>query len=135
MTIQKPLPVPNADNKIFWDACKRHELVFPRCRECGNQFWPAAFICPACHADQLEWVPVSGKGRVYSFVVYHQAFHPGFESDLPYVAAVIQLEEGPRFLSNVINCPVDQVHCEMPVSVVWDDIDPQVSLPKFQPAA
>jgi len=134
MEYNKPLPHPNADNKPFWDACRLHELRFQKCRQCGLVRWPAAFICPDCHSDQSEWIAVSGRGKVYSFTVYHQVFHPGFEQDVPYVTASIELEEGPRLLSNVVNCPPGEVYCEMPVKVIWEDVTPEVSLPKFEQA-
>ncbi len=133
MDTNKPLPIPNADNKPFWDACAQHELKFQKCLVCGKIRWPAAFICPDCHSEKSDWVQVSGRGKVYSYAVYHQLFHPGFEKDLPYVTASIELEEGPRLLSNIVNCPSDQVYCEMPVILVWEDVNPEISLPKFQP--
>jgi len=134
MDYNKPLPRPNADNKPFWDACKNHQLKFQKCHQCGLVRWPAALICPGCHSDQSEWIEVSGRGKVYSFAIYHQVFHPGFEGEVPYVTASIELEEGPRLLSNVVNCRPDQVYCEMPVAVLWEDVNPDISLPKFQPA-
>jgi uncharacterized OB-fold protein len=76
----------------------------------------------------------SGKGKIYTFAVYHRAYHPGFQKDLPYVTAVIELEEGPHFLSNIIGCKTDEVRCDMPVEVVWEDINEEFSLPKFKPS-
>ncbi len=134
MAYEKPLPSPNADNKPFWDACRRHELKFPKCLECGLLRWPPALICPDCHSDRSEWVQVGGRGKVYSYAIYHQAFHPGFEKDIPYVTASIELDEGPRLLSNIVNCQPDEVYCEMSVVVVWEDVGPETSLPKFQPS-
>ena len=134
MDISKPLPRPNADNQPFWDACARHQLKFQKCSECGHIRWPAAFICPECYSEKADWTQVSGRGKVYSYAVYHQIFHPAFEKEVPYVTASIELEEGPRLLSNIINCQPDQVHCEMSVTVVWEDINGKISLPKFQPA-
>lgn len=133
MDQQKPLPQPNADNRPFWDACKDHELKFQKCLGCGLIRWPAAFICPECHSDRTEWVKVSGMGKVYTFTIYHQVFHPGFEKDVPYVTASIALEEGPRILSNIVNCKPEDIYCEMPVRVVWEDVSPEFSLPKFEP--
>ena len=134
MAYEKPLPRPNADNRPFWEGCARHVLMFPKCRQCGLLRWPPGFTCPACLSEDTQWVRVSGRGKVYSYAVYHEAFHPAFEKDLPYVTASIQLEEGPRLLSNVVNCPPDQVYCEMPVIVAWEDVGPGITLPKFQPA-
>jgi hypothetical protein len=74
-----------------------------------------------------------GKGKVYTYAVYHQAYQPGFENELPYVTAVVELEEGPHFLSNIVGCRPDEVKCDMPVQVVWEDITEEFSLPKFKP--
>ena len=77
---------------------------------------------------------VSGRGKVFSFVTFHRVYHPAFEGEVPYVVALIELEEGPRLLSNVVGIPVDQVRCEMPVKVVFDDVASDVTVPKFTPA-
>ena len=70
---------------------------------------------------------------MYTFVVYHVAFDPAFEDDLPYVTAVVELSEGPRILTNIIDCKPDGVTCDMPVELAWDDVTEDVSLPKFRP--
>jgi uncharacterized OB-fold protein len=133
MAYEKPLPQPNADDKYFWDGCREHKLLFQKCLKCGLVRWPPSIICPSCHSSDTEVIEASGKGEVYTFVVYHQAYHPGFESEIPYVTAVIELEEGPHFLSNVIGCEPGEVECDMPVKVVWEDITGEFSLPKFRP--
>jgi hypothetical protein len=74
-----------------------------------------------------------GTGRIYTFAVYHTAYHPGFAPKLPYTAAVVVLDEGPRLLTNIVDCPPGEVKCDMPVEVVWVDIDDAVTLPKFKP--
>jgi uncharacterized protein len=134
MEYNKPLPNPNPDNQPFWDACKDHQLKFQKCQDCGYIRWPAALICPKCHSDKGEWINLSGRGKIYTYAVFHHAFHPGFKEDVPYVTASIELEEGPRLLSNIVNCPPDKVYCEMPVKIRWDDVSSEVSLPKFEPA-
>ena len=73
------------------------------------------------------------KGKVYSFVVYRVAYHPGFKGDLPYVVGIVELEEGPHLLTNIIGCNPEEVVCDMQVEVIWDDITGDFSLPKFQP--
>lgn len=128
----KPLPLINGDNEQFWKGCARHELRFQKCRRCGFVRWPASFLCPECHCTDTEMILASGRGRIYSFVVYHMAYHQGFTGDLPYVVALVELEEGPRFLSDIVGCEPGDVACDMPVEVVWDDIG-EWSLPKFRP--
>ncbi len=133
MAYQKPLPQPNADDKFFWDGCKEHKLLFQKCLNCGLLRWPPSIICPNCHSNDTEVVEGTGKGKIYTYAVYHQAYHPGFESEVPYITAVIELEDGPHFLSNIIGCEPDEVECDMPVEVAWEDITREFSLPKFKP--
>jgi len=129
----KPLPNVNGDSKEFWIGCKAHELRFQKCKACGHVRWPASIFCPLCFGRETEWIISEGKGRVYSFAVYHIAYHPGFESELPYVVAIVELEEGPHILTNIIGCQPDEVTCEMRVEVIWEDIIEEFSLPKFRP--
>ena len=135
MSYNKPLPQLNSDNKPFWDGCREHQLRFQKCRNCQHVRWPPAIICPMCYSHDTEWIVASGKGKIYTFAVYHQPFNKAFENDLPYVTASIELEEGPRLLSNIVGCSPGEVRCDMPVQVVWEDISKEFSLPKFKPAA
>ena len=133
MPHDKPVPRPNSDTGFFWDGCRERELRFQQCLDCGHVRWPPSIVCPACHSSDAGWIRASGKGRVYTFVVCHTAFHPAFEKDVPYVVAVVELEEGPHILSNVTGCNPSAVRCGMPVEVVWDDVADQITLPKFRP--
>ena len=134
MATEKPLPQANPDTQPFWDGCKEHELRFQKCMDCDHVRWPPSIICPECHADQTEWITAGGKGVVYTYAVYHRAFHPAFKDDLPYVAAIVELEEGPHLLTNIIGCKPEEVRCDMPVVVAWEDVTDEFSLPKFKPA-
>ena len=135
-TYDKPLPVPTNPelSKPFWDAAKRHELVVPRCKRCSNLHFYPRELCPICLSSDLEWVPISGRGRVYSFTVVYQPANRAFAQETPYVFAMIQLDEGPRLISNVVEVPVEDVKVDMPVVVVFDDVTPEVTLVKFKPA-
>jgi uncharacterized OB-fold protein len=82
-----------------------------------------------------EWVKLSGKGEVYSFIIVHRRYHPAFAADIPYVVAIIEVEEGLRMLSNVIGCKPDAVRIGMPVEVSFEDVSPEFALPKFKPAS
>lgn len=130
----KPLPNVNDDNKEFWAGCKIHQLRFQRCQSCGHVRWPASMFCPLCLARETEWIMSGGKGRVYTYAVYHVAYHPGFESELPYVVAIVELDEGPRLLTNLVDCKPNEVTCDMRVEVTWEDITEDFSLPKFKPS-
>jgi uncharacterized OB-fold protein len=77
----------------------------------------------------------NGRGKIFSFAVCHHAYHPAFKNDLPYVVAIVELEEGPHLLTNIIGCNHEALRCEMPVQVIWEDIAEGVTLPKFGPAS
>jgi uncharacterized OB-fold protein len=129
----KPLPNINGDSREFWAGCKEHELRFQKCKACGHVRWSASSICPMCYSNETKWIVAGGKGKVYTFAVYHVAYHPGFEKDVPYVVADVELEEGPRLLTNIVGYRPDDVKCEMLVEVTWEDITEEFSLPKFKP--
>ena len=133
MPYARPLPKRNGDTRAFWEGCRQHELQFQQCRDCGQIRWPPATLCPHCHSTETSPLISKGQGRVYTFAVYHIAFHPGFADELPYTVAVVALDEGPHLLTNIVDCRPDAVQCDMPVEVVWDDIDEEISLPKFRP--
>ena len=131
----KPLPNPSFVSQPFWDAAKEHRLTFQRCRLCGtNVFYPRD-ICPGpdCFGvGTLDWVESSGKGTVYSFTVSYQPAHPSFRDYVPYMLAIVALDEGPRMNTNIINADPKDVAIGMQVEVVWDDVTPEFTLPKFQ---
>jgi hypothetical protein len=115
------------------DAARRHELVVQRCAGCGALRFPARSICSRCLSRDATWVPTSGRGTVFSFAVMHQAMHPGFAAEVPYAVVVVELEEGPRVLSNLVDCPPAEVRIGLPVEVVFEAVTPEVTLPKFRP--
>lgn len=133
MTNGKPVPVPSEDSKPYWEAAGRGELKLQRCLDCGAFRFPPAVLCPECSSRSAEWTAVSGRGKVYSYVVFHRAYHPAFAADLPYAVACIELEEGPRLLSNVVGVGPDGIRCDMPVEVVFEPVSGEISLPKFRP--
>jgi uncharacterized OB-fold protein len=134
MTIYtKPIPKINEDSRPFWEGCGAHELRFQKCNQCGHVRWPPAIICPECHGEDTVWITAAGHGRVYTYVVYHVAYHPGFKGELPYVVAIVELDEGPHIYTNIIECSTDEVYCDMTVEVVWDDVTTELTLPKFRP--
>ena len=132
----KPLPSPaNAElSKPFWEATKQHELILPHCNACSHTFFYPRETCPNCLSDDLGWVQASGKGRVHTFTIIRQPANAAFHEDIPYIYSMIELEEGPRMITNVVECGVEDVKINMPVTVVFDDVTPDVTLPKFRPA-
>jgi uncharacterized OB-fold protein len=129
----KPLPVPSPESAPFWHAARNHQLRIPFCNTCGKFWFPPSCLCPHCLSDDSGWREVSGLGRVHSHVVFHRAFHPAFTPDVPYMVAVIELDEGPRLISNIVGVGPEGVRCGMRVAVTYDDVTPDVTLPKFAP--
>jgi uncharacterized protein len=132
-TYDKPLPILTEENRGHWDAALRGELRLQRCSTCGYARFPIATICPRCSSFQFEWALLSGRGTVASWVVFHKAYWPAFASDLPYIVAQIELEEGPRYTSNLVELGGQAVSIGMPVEVVFERVTSLVSLPKFRP--
>ena len=130
----KPLPLMSIADKPFWDAAKRHELMAYRCQNCGT-FYSLVVECVKCSATKMEWVKVSGKGKVFTYTVYHQLYNPAWKDDIPYNAAWVQLDEGPIMMSNIVGIKNEEIYVGMPVEVTYDDITEDVSLPKFKPTA
>jgi uncharacterized OB-fold protein len=129
----KPIPVPDEASAPYFEGAKQHKLMLMRCGDCGTWRYPSRFHCPNCWSENTEWKQASGKGSVYTYAAMHQLYHPGFEPDLPYVVAVIELEEGPRIPSNIVGINKDDVRVGMPVEVTFEDIDAETSIPKFKP--
>jgi uncharacterized OB-fold protein len=131
---KKPLPRVDEESKGFWEACARHELYLQRCRSCAAlRYYPRA-LCPRCLADDTDWVLSSGKGSVYTYTVTYQNQAPGFREELPYVLAYVELDEGVRMLTNIVDCAPEEVRIGMPVQVTFEDVSDGVSLPRFKPA-
>jgi uncharacterized OB-fold protein len=134
MSYEKPLPVVNEDNAPYWEYAREHQLRMQKCANCGHIRFPVSIVCPRCHSLETKWTRLSGKGKVYSYVIYHQAYHPAYKDDIPYVVAIIQLDEGPRMESNITDCRMEDLRVGMPVELYFDDVTEDVSLPKFRPA-
>jgi len=124
----------NEDNSQYWEYCRKHELRMQQCKNCGFIRFPASILCPSCHSMDAEWVKMSGKGKVYSYIVFRQAYDPSYKDDIPYIVAIVQLDEGPRMESNLIGIDPEKVKIDMPVELFFDDVTDDVSLPKFKPA-
>lgn len=134
-TYSKPLPnVNDRHMRPYWEAAKRHELQAQRCPNCGYTRLPAAKFCPECLEENDEWVRLSGKGTIWSFNVYHHVFNQAFKDDIPYNVALVELEEGPRLITNIVGVPNEAIAVGMPVEVAFDDVTDEVTLVKFKPA-
>jgi len=130
--VPKPKPRPAPESLPYWQAAREHRLALPKCDECQKFWFPPSRACPHCLSSKFSFENASGKGKVFSFVTFHRVYRPAFTQDVPYVVALIELDEGPRLLSNIMGVTHDQVKCEMRVQVVFDDYDEEISIPKFK---
>lgn len=129
---EHPVPMPPIiwDNMGYWEGINRHELVFQRCKECGTWRHPPRPVCPKCRSFEKEWAPSTGKGTVYSCVTYQESPHPGFKA--PYSVVLVEMEEGVRLVSNMVDIKPEEISIGMPVEVVFEDIAEGLTLPKFR---
>jgi uncharacterized OB-fold protein len=128
----KFLPASQAGTKPYWEGCKRHELLIQKCGQCGmHQFYPR-LICTGCSASSLDWVAASGCGTVVSWTIVRHPVSEAYADDVPYVIALIKLQEGPTMMSQLIDCDLESVHSGLPVSVCFQDWTEEVSMPVFR---
>ena len=135
--IPKPLPEITPVTQPFWEGAAQGKLLMQRCRDCHSWVWCPRPACVECGSERLEWTPLSGRGRIFAFTVIREVVGRalrGFAKDIPYVTAWIDLEEGPRFCSNIVHCPVEKVAIGMAVEVVFEKAGSGIFLPKFKPA-
>jgi len=132
---KRPIPEPTPETREYWEGTKRGELRIQRCRDCGRAYFYPRPFCPFCSSKDVEWFTASGKGTLYSYVISHRPAY-GFQDWTPYVIAIVQLEEGPRMMSNIIgvdpkpeNLPID-----MPVEVTFEQQSDDITIPLFRPA-
>ncbi len=129
----KPIPAVTPNMAGFFEGAKRGKLMVQRCEGCGRLRFPAYELCSACLSTRAHWVEVSGRGEVYSFNIMHQVYHPGFAAEVPYAVVVIQLDEGPRMVSNLVGIKPHDIRCGMPVEAVFEKLNDEIYLPKFRP--
>ena len=127
------LPEVHGDTAPFWGGCRQHEFRLQRCRSCGSyQHYPRPF-CGECYHTDLEWAVSSGKGTVWTYTITYQHGAPHFRWRLPFVLAYVELEEGVKVMSNIVDTPPDSVYIGMPVQVTFVDVTPEVSIYQFRP--
>ncbi len=134
MDYNKPLPTPTPETQPFWDGLKAHELRVMHCMNCDHTYLYPRPYCPKCFSDKTEWRAASGRGSLHTYMINHRPPSPAWEA--PYVIAIVELEEGPRLMSNLVDIAPDPnvLKIDMPLQVVYDDVTDQVTLPKFRPA-
>jgi uncharacterized OB-fold protein len=131
----KPLPVPDDVTRPYWESLKQHQMKIQRCPACNLAIFYPRGLCPQCWSSDLVWEPVSGRGTVHALAIVHANRAPGFADEVPYVVALVELDEGVRLMSNVVDVQPDPEHVTvgMPVELVYDDVTEEITLPKFRP--
>jgi uncharacterized protein len=132
----RPLPMVTPENERYWQGARDHELWLRNCRACDRTYFYPRDICPSCGSRDTEWKQVSGRGTLYTYAIVHRAPGAAFADMVPYVTAVVELDEGGRMMTNLVDIEPDpaQITVGMPVEVTFDDVTPEVTLPKFRPA-
>ena len=126
-----PPPVANADSLPYWNAARKRRLVIRKCKDCGELHFMPRYLCPNCWSDQLEWVDSKGIGTVHSFSVIRRASDPAFAHLVPYVIALIELDEGPRLMANVLGDDALSVNIDDRVTVTFEDRGDGALIPQF----
>ncbi len=134
-TYNKPLPEFRPETKPFWEAAKQHKLVIPRSKQTGEYFFYPRALSPGNDmSEDIEWVESEGKGKVWTFSIHHMGPSKAYKGEPPYVVALIEMEEGVKMMSNVVDIDPKEVFIGMDVKVIFDDVTDEVTLPKFKPA-
>ena len=129
----KPLPAISSLNRPYWEGLTQRRFVMPQCGECRKFWYPPTPFCPECWSRDFTWQQLSGRGRVNSWVTFHQAYFSSFKDDIPYNVAEVELEEGPRLLTNLVEVDNADIRIGMAVEVCFDDVTDEVTLAKFRP--
>jgi uncharacterized OB-fold protein len=134
MATNKPIPAVTLETAPYWEGARRHELRIQCCAACGQrQFYPRIY-CTKCFSDRVEWIKASGRAKVTTFTIVRRPVSPAFADDVPYVVALVTLDEGPTMMTNIVGCPPEKVAIGMPVEVTFEDWTEEISIPKFKPA-
>ncbi len=133
---KKPIPTPQGESDHYWQKAKEGELWLRKCNACGEAYFYPRDISPCCFSRDTTWIKASGKATLYTYGIVQRAPHPGFVEDVPFVTAIVELEEGPTMPTNiVIDDPTpENLQVGMALEAVFEDITDTIALPKFKPA-
>ena len=129
----KPLPRVTAFTRPYWDAAREGRFVLQRCRACQQPFHYPRPWCPHCWSVEFDWIEASGRGRVITYSIVHQAPSKAFATDAPYVLAVVRLEEGPQMMANVLGIEPARMKVDMPVKMTFEERAGGIRVPQFEP--
>ena len=129
----KFLPTPRPETAAWWASCRDHKLMIQHCSQCGAfQFYPR-IVCSSCLSEAVKWVQSAGRGKVETFTICRLPVAEAYAADVPYVVALIQLEEGPTMMSNIVECDPESVVAGMPLEVIFATWSDEITVPQFRP--
>ena len=131
-----PLPVKQPESDFYWEKAQAHEFWLRRCNACEQAYFYPRDFCPNCGSRDVSWIQASGKGTLHTFAIVHRAPVPAFRDHVPFVVAMVDLEEGPRIPTNLVDVEPDpeHIHVGMAVEVAFADVTDEITLPVFRPA-
>jgi len=131
----KFMPRSRPETASWWEACRQEKLMIQRCSQCGAfQFYPR-IVCTSCMSEQIEWFQASGRAKVLTYTICRLPVAQAYAADVPYVVALVQLEEGPTMMSNIVQCDPESVVSSMPLEVVFEAWSDEITMPQFRPAS
>ena len=128
----RPLPDTRNAGKEFWGAAAEGKLLVPRCNACERTFWHPRPRCPHCGSGNVGWISGSGKGAIHTFTVVRQSGDPFFKTRLPYAVAMVELDEGVRLMSNIVDTPIETLRIGMRVEVLFEAAGEGMAIPLFR---
>jgi len=128
-----PIPVADEASQVFFDGANEDKLMLVQCSQCGTFRLPGRERCLDCWSTESEWAQASGKGKLYTYGIMHQQYHPAFAEQIPYNYALVELDEGPRLITNIVDCPNEELRTDMPVEAVFDHVTDEATLIRFRP--
>ena len=131
-----PLPVKQPESDFYWEKAQAHELWLRRCNACERAYFYPRDFCPNCGSRDVSWIQATGRGTLHTFAIVHRAPVPAFRDHVPFVVAMVDLEEGPRIPTNLVDVEPDpeHIHVDTAVEVAFADVTDEITLPVFRPA-
>jgi hypothetical protein len=131
----RPVPVADEESRPFYEGARQHKLMLLRCSSCGVWRLPGRQRCADCWSTESAWAEASGRGKLYTWGIMHQQYHPAFADEIPYNYAFVELDEGPRLITNIVECANEDLRVDLPVVASYDDVSEETTLVRFKPAS
>ena len=134
---KKPVPIPQPESDFYWEKARQRELWLRRCNACGQAYFYPRDISPCCFSRDTTWIKAGGSATLYTYSIVYRPPHPGFAQDVPFVTAIVELEEGPRMPTNIVGIgdpTPEKLKIGMPLEVTFEDVTETITLSKFKPA-